>query len=254
MRTLRVLALAAALASAGCSVAGEDTFGARGGATTVDAGSDGGATGDAGAGGGGGGGGGGTGGSGGSGPTPDPTCGCADGFREAFLDRAAQPNLAGCAGAFNVPGVTTAESLAPACGREAGDDGLNRSGTGCSVEDLCSAGWHVCKTAGEVGARSTTGGCESPDPASTAFWLTRQAEDPAGECAPPVVTNNLTGCGNFGQAPVASCTPLLRVLSVADCVPSAAWYCGNGAEDDQREAAIVTKTGQAEGGVLCCRD
>jgi hypothetical protein len=252
MKTLGALALTAALCGVGCSVAGEDTFGNRGLGATGDAGADAGATSDAGTGGAGGQGGGG--GSGGSGPTPDPTCGCADGFREAFLDRVAQPNLAGCAGAFDVPGVTTPESLTAACGREAGDDGKNPSGLGCSVEDLCSAGWHVCKSGSEVAARSATGGCESPDPGSSAFWLTRQSQTEASECAAPVVVNNLVGCGNLGAAPAASCAPLLRVLGVDECIPSAAWFCGSGPEDALREATIVKKTGLAEGGVLCCRD
>jgi hypothetical protein len=249
MKTLRVLVVAAALA--GCSTPGDDQFGARGvGATTSDAGADGGQ----GGGGAGGAGGHGVGGHGGSGPTPDPTCGCADGFREAFLDRQTQPNIAGCAGAFDVPGVTTAESLAPACGRGAGDDAVNKAGVGCSVEDLCSAGWHVCKSAVEVAARSTTGGCESPDPSTNAFWLTRQSETPGGECAAPVVIDNLVGCGNLGEPAAASCAPLLRVLSVNDCIPSAAWYCGDGPKDEPSEATLVKKTGLAEGGALCCRD
>ena len=150
--------------------------------------------------------------------------------------------------------MTTIESLAPACKRQAGDDGVNPAGLGCSVEDLCSAGWHVCKSATDVVSHSTTGGCETPDPATTAFWLTRQSEDVSGQCAAPVVVDNLVGCGNLGQPAPASCTPLLRVLSMADCGPTAAWYCGQSAPEEPQEAAVVKKTGVAEGGVLCCRD
>ena len=57
---------------------------------------------------------------------------------------AGQPNIAGCAGGFDVPGVTTAASMQPNCGRISGNSSINPQGTGCSVEDLCSEGWHVC--------------------------------------------------------------------------------------------------------------
>lgn len=266
MRTLRVVAFAGvALQVGSCGVAGiDETFGARGAPVSADAGAGGSSSGGAGAGGAattsgqGGQAHGGTG-QGGAGGVPDPTCGCSDGFREAFIDRDAQPNLAGCAGAFDVPGVTTDASLAPACDRQAGDDGANRNGMGCSVEDLCSAGWHVCKSAAELGARSTTGGCEAADPGTPAFWLTRQAQTGSldggapDECAAAPAIHNLTGCGSLGQPSAASCAPLLRTMRQDDCIPTQAWYCGDGVENGLDEARIVRKTRVAEGGVVCCR-
>ena len=68
----------------------------------------------------------GTGGAGG-GAAGDPI-GCADGERELFRKETESPNVAGCAGAFDVAGVTTSPSKNPSCGRGAGDDGDNQTG------------------------------------------------------------------------------------------------------------------------------
>ena len=76
--------------------------------------------------------------------------GCSDGTREAFTNMGTHPNIAGCSGGFSVAGVTTQNSMSPQCNRGAGNSSGNTFGNGCSVEDLCAAGWHVCTSSAEV--------------------------------------------------------------------------------------------------------
>lgn len=184
------------------------------------------------------------------------TIGCSDGTREAYKDMGAQPKIAGCSGGFDVPGVTTPESMAPTCNRMSGNDSANPQGTGCSVEDLCAEGWHVCVDAPEVASTSATGQCDPVADATPVFWLTRQVQDPSGNCIPPPATNNLTGCGNMGGMPInpGSCNPLDHRMRQQDCAPTQNWYCGQTMQDGAIEAQIVVKIGSGEGGVLCCKD
>lgn len=177
-----------------------------------------------------------------------PGSGCADGEREAYDG---EENIAACQGGFGVLGVTTADSNAPACGRAAGDDGSDPGGQGCSVEDLCSAGWHVCRSAAEVRTKASTGAC--PPTTGTLFWLTRQAEDANGACVDSG-NNNLVGCGaGVGRAAPTTCAPLSIELRYTDCQALSSWECGSSAEANL-EADVVHKLNQTEGGVLCCTD
>jgi hypothetical protein len=176
---------------------------------------------------------------------PDATVvGCADGTREAFVDMAAHPKIAGCAGGFTVPGVVSNASKLPACARAGGNNGANPSGTGCSVEDLCALGWHVCTSRTDVAVEDA--GCD-PTPG---FWLTRQSQSAAGAC---IVggTNNLVGCGTLGEVASGTCTPLNRDMRYFHCADASPWSCGTGPVG---EANIVVKPGPAQGGVLCCHD
>lgn len=181
--------------------------------------------------------------------------GCADGTREGFIDVRGWRNIAGCAGAFDVPGLLDPASRAPQCDREAGDTGLNQLGRGCSVSDLCAEGWHVCAGPDEVGTLSPTD-CESAaDPDHPQFFLVRAGASEQGLCGPdPMAANDLHGCGSLGQPEAESCQPLERRLSFADCLASAGvWQCG-GPEEPHREALVVTKPAPSQGGALCCRD
>ncbi len=69
----------------------------------------------------------------------DPAAiGCADGQREAFVDRATYPRIAGCLASW--PGAMSlrAGRASKACGDDA-------PGGGCaSPADACAPGWHVC--------------------------------------------------------------------------------------------------------------
>jgi len=140
--------------------------------------------------------------------------------------------------------------MQPACGRVAGDDSTNPNGAGCSVEDLCAVGWHVCKSAADVATSSANKGC-APD-AVNGFWLTRQAQTDGGSCAAPPVDNNPTGCGSIGYVAPGSCAPLNRWLRYSTCQATPPWSCGTSTQG-LMEAALVTKNGPAQGGVICCK-
>jgi hypothetical protein len=181
--------------------------------------------------------------------------GCADGTREAFIGSGDWPDIAGCSGGWQVPGLLTPEARAPACTREGGNDGLKPYGEGCSVSDLCAAGWHVCVDASEV-AHSSRTGCESAvTSVEPRFFLVLAGASPQGICTPDhAAANDLHGCGSLGDGESAACDPLTRRLTYAQCqATGAVWVCGS-ADDHLMEAAVVTKPDPALGGALCCRD
>ena len=182
--------------------------------------------------------------------------GCSDGTREGFRDLGNWPTLAGCAGAFDQPGVVGSPDLLPTCSLLAGDTNVNRSGTGCTAADLCAANWHVCRNGDDVVKHSPTGDCEGCVPAGEPrFFLVASGASPMGICSPDSQeVNDLHGCGGLGQPETQTCAPLSRRMGFADCLAtSGVWMCG-GQADSLQEARLVTKVGTTLGGVLCCRD
>jgi hypothetical protein len=173
--------------------------------------------------------------------------GCADGQREGFLDLVAYPNIAACAGGFQVPGVVGLTG--PACARAAGDDGARPDGTGCNVEDLCAVGFHVCKSAVEFDAKSSTGCTEAVVGTAPLFYVTLQSGGGQQKCGPG--TNDVFGCGNIGYRPSQGCGLLDRASGDLCSALVAPWSCGS---DLAGEALNVVKPGSLAGGVLCCID
>ncbi len=197
--------------------------------------------------------------------------GCADGVRDAFLDRGRYPDIAGCAGGFSLPGLN--REAAPTCARIAGDDGPNANGVGCRASDLCAEGFHVCRSAGEVRTRSRDGCVGAQDGPPGSFWATRQTgpgclqcatgtapdctnNDCRGDCASTSnTTNDLFGCGSLGSTPQSSCGPLDRSGDNLCAALRAPWRCDEPlTEADVRESEYVVKPGPGAGGLLCCRD
>jgi hypothetical protein len=219
--------------------------------------------------------------------------GCADGQREGFVDTGYYPDIAGCSGAWTIPGVSLmAPAEAPACpGLVAhdtripacdgtGDDSIaNPTGDGCNVADLCAPGWHVCLDAGEVAGASGTacnGAVQPEDPAL--LFLTRQSSNGCDECATGTrvdpdcdslsctagclqtehVSNNVYGCGNYGAAPGESCGPLDRSSeNLCAAIAAQGWSCDDtGPTDDAGacESFTIVHADPATGGVLCCRN
>jgi len=177
------------------------------------------------------------------------TVGCADGEREGFVDLDAYPDIAGCSGGWDVPGVLN--TTEPACDLGAGDDGPDPAGTGCTVADLCAAGWHVCATAGEVDDLSPNGCVGSVDGLGiNLFFATRQSGPGQSTCGDGA--NDFHGCGNIGAGGVdPGCAPLDRTSdNLCEGLPPP-WSCPG---DVFMEANQVVKSGPANGGVLCCRD
>jgi cysteine-rich repeat protein len=216
----------------------------------------------------------------------EPESGCADRQREGFVDVSSFPAIAGCSGGWSIPGihtenpgiappcgVATFDTTTPACGRAAGDDSANPSGTGCNVADLCEVGWHVCESAADAAAHSPSGcaGATRPDDPLLLF-LSRQSGTGCGVCSTGTATgpqcdvgcatgcqqtarsaNDIFGCGNFGLTNAdfvfQDCGPFNRFLYSPLCDGSP-WGC----PDQACEAFEVTKRGPSRGGVLCCRD
>ncbi len=219
--------------------------------------------------------------------------GCADGTREGFRNVAQFAAVAGCAGAWSVPGLHGApqgqptpcpgvrvhDTTRPRCARNAGNSLRDPFGQGCAASDLCAEGWHVCEGAVELTAllpSGCAGVLESNDP--PALFLTRQSSNGCGVCAlgqrtdddcdsagctarcmPTArIANDLFGCGNFGASVPSSCGPLDRsTANLCEGLPGSPWRCdAPGPEDDQGlcEAYTITKESPTHGGVLCCRD
>jgi hypothetical protein len=215
--------------------------------------------------------------------------GCADASREGFVDLTAYPQIAGCSGGWSIPGVMlqnpgtapacpglpTFDTVTPACGRGAGNDGANPQGVGCNVADLCEAGWHVCSGAADVAQHSPSGcdGATQPtDP--PVFFTTRQTSNGGYRCATGVATspdcnssscragcaqtawtsNDLFGCGNLGvRSGLVTCGPLDRSSSNFCSGLRHNWLC-NDDGSGLCEAYDVVHAGPTYGGVLCCHD
>lgn len=183
--------------------------------------------------------------------------GCSDSTREGFRDYHDWPRIAGCAGAFDQPGVLGgAPDLLPTCGLLAGDTNRRPDGKDCSAADLCALNWHVCRNGDDVANHSPTGDCEGCVPAGeTRFFLVASGASPMGICSPdPLAANDLHGCGGLGQPEDQACAPLSRRMGFADCLATnGVWNCGS-QDTSLREAEMVTKAGTTLGGVLCCKD
>ena len=202
--------------------------------------------------------------------------GCADGTREGFADPVHFPTLAACGGAWDQPGIF---NMPAKCANQAGNDGVNAAGTGCTVTDLCAVGWHVCYGKDDVVYRNPNG-CAGVMTGATppVFFTTQMSSTGSFNCASgATATNDLFGCGNLGcdftgnATCKALCSPL--TLSSHDLCkglrndlgcgdwcnhlgkyPGApnSWDCGT---DSTAEALNVVKTHpEQQGGVLCCLD
>jgi|GEM_PF-4936453 len=199
---------------------------------------------------------------------PDLEVGCSDGGREGFIDIATWPDIAACSGAWSIGGVVT-DALTPTCDRLAGDDG-NPPAAGCNVSDLCAEGWHVCNSAADVAAHSSTG-CQGAAPEPNLFFAIRQSGTGCaqcatgdivggecnspfsciGGCAPNVfLSNDVFGCGSLGSPPAASCAPLDRFSHNNCSALLPPWACSGGTV----EASNIAKAQSDKGGVVCCRD
>ncbi|MGI5829661.1 MAG: hypothetical protein ACOX8U_05780 [Bradymonadia bacterium] len=202
--------------------------------------------------------------------------GCADKTREGYLDIGVYDKIAACGGAWTVPGIHHNEG--PSCNRQAGNDGNNRMGEDCNVEDLCAEGWHVCLGRNDLRSRTTLG-CgnimQGVHAGTLAFFLTRTSSTGNHRCAPdtigqPINNNDIFGCGNLGyelklagQEVIDLCDPLTRAShNVCYTLQTPeysrdVWDCGdrNVSDDTINEAAIVVKKDPDKyGGVLCCMD
>jgi hypothetical protein len=119
---------------------------------------------------------------------------------------------------------------------------------GCSVEDLCAAGWHVCAGASEVAQRSPAG-CAPAASVPGLFFATRQSGPGDAPCG--AGANDIFGCGSLGAVPDTGCAPLDRFGHNLCSSLGPPWSCPG---DEWGEANTVAKPDAGGGGVLCCRD
>jgi hypothetical protein len=177
------------------------------------------------------------------GPPGDPAVvGCADGRREAFLDAARYPRIAGCLGSW--PGRQSLRS--PPTGRACGDE----AGPCAVPADACAPGWHVCGSSGAVaelrqvsaaeceqagGGRFAAGISHCRGQSGCAYDPTPEANYacyPHGWCSEPVCCGH--DCGEFG--------------SCRDGV----WPQHTHIPFGQDQGCGATESRRA-GGILCCR-
>jgi hypothetical protein len=193
---------------------------------------------------------------------PTSKVGCSDGTREGFRDLNLWPAIAGCAGAWQKPGLASSLSDRAECFYMNGNDSLVLDGnfcaygrpcTKCSVVDLCAPDWHLCMTNLDVASHSPTG-CEGIlPPGEDGFFIAMTGASANGACDVGQ-HNDLHGCGNLGQPESGMCAPLTRRMSSVDCANTGGvWRCDS-AKDNLHEADTVTKVRSELGGVLCCRD
>lgn len=168
--------------------------------------------------------------------------GCADGQREAFVDTAAFPGIAGCLSTW----AGTQSMRAPATGAPCGDDRGE-----CAVPaDVCATGWHVCGAKGaladlrqvsaeqceQAGGGRFSAGVSHCETQSGCEYDTRPAGDyecfPSGWCSETVCCGN--DCGEFG-----ACT---------DGVWPGKTHIAQGTD----QGCGATSSRRA-GGVLCCQ-
>lgn len=181
--------------------------------------------------------------------------GCSDGSREWFVDRNLYPDIAGCAGAFDRPGLNNSS---PSCSRKTGNSAVDTSGTGCSAADLCEVGWKVCDSL--MTLLSSSGGrfCDTSRhvsmPSGSFYASAITSEQISNTCQdylPP--GGNLVGCGNVELGSYCEMNGKHVFSSVqSPTTLSSTWNLPSGTLEDMLTSA--TKTFSMTSGVLCCRE
>jgi hypothetical protein len=186
--------------------------------------------------------------------------GCSDGSREGFADPAAWKHIAGCSGAWSVPGVRGPDGSQPRCARAAGNTGTLASGV-VARPPICAP------TAGTFAATARTSArtphrMRERDPSRAR----RVLRHPGGRlvlrivCPRPGAAERPARLRQLrpargGRLPAAQPPAQLRRLPGQPGARST----GPGLVLRRRhqppaEASLVTKSSSALGGVLCCQD
>jgi hypothetical protein len=211
---------------------------------------------------------------------PEEDAGCADYTVEGTF--AGNASVVACTGAWTVaggigPGTRTA---LPGCERAAGSNAA-RASEGCTIEDLCRDGWHVCwgrpEVSGWIGDTRITDECS----ALPGFFATREhgigCSGMGGDASVGAssvdasASTHIYGCGGVQAANSSTqrnsssyagvstsgdtCTPLASALTVTSLAStSTSWSTGDGATAaDVRHLRKLPASSEV-GGVLCCRE
>jgi hypothetical protein len=173
----------------------------------------------------------------------EPTeVGCADGQREAFVDAAAFPSIAGCLGSWQ----GTQSMRSPASGIPCGDDRGE-----CAVPgDLCAQGWRVCGATGSIADLTQVSGEQCEQAGGGRFSAAISHCETQNGCAYDTRPDGDYECFDRGWCSETVCCG-------ADCGNFGA--CRDGVWQGLTHIAQGTDQGcgatssRRAGGVLCCR-
>ncbi len=174
-------------------------------------------------------------------PGDPASVGCADGQREAFVDLAQYPKLAGCIGEWG----EIADLRAPATGRACGDD----LGPCAVPADACAPGWHVCGASGAIAEVAAIGQdkCEQAGGGKFVAAISHCATQNGCSYADP-------NSGSYACYPNGWCSE--AVCCGSDCGTG---VCPSGVWKDHTHIAVGTDQGcgalrsSRARGILCCK-
>ncbi len=174
-------------------------------------------------------------------PGDPATVGCADGQREAFVDLAESPNVAGCIGEWGDVADLRAAPTGRACGDDLGP---------CAVPaDACASGWHVCGATGAIGEVEAIGAerCEQAGGGKFVAAISHCATQDGCNYADPHAGNYQ--CFKDGWCSEAVCCGTACGTGVC---PSGVWpgHTHIAIGTDQGCGAIRASRAR---GILCCR-
>lgn len=194
---------------------------------------------------------------------------CADGTVDAPV---LTGTVAGCAGAWNAPGLVTADGnpVAPGCDRLAGNDGdypssleMEAAGIRCTPADLCAPGWGLCSDA-DADATASGPSCAEVSAGTVNVLYVAATASCGSELGAQVVGCGSLGCASDFEGPFCSLferqsdgssSDPCATLNLSECNEGvsvdAGWSCMPAAATDE-PVTRVTKEKASGGGVLCC--
>lgn len=187
--------------------------------------------------------------------------GCSDGSREWFKDPSTYPNIAGCAGAFSVPGLIQHDGtpIEPMCDRQAGNSAMSKDGLGCSAVDLCEPGWKICDSTSEILSSSSGRFCDTSRhlqlPSGSFFASAASFSVLTKHCLTNLPTeNSIPGCGNLNNGNLCGLFQHFAFNSHISCdnLPLG-WNCSL-VGSFSSPLFNISKSFTDTGGVLCCRE
>ncbi len=168
--------------------------------------------------------------------------GCSDGQREAFVDAAGFPGIAGCLGGW----AGTASMRAPGTGATCGDD----SGECAAPADLCASGWHLCGASGAISDLTQVSAEQCEQAGGGRFSAALSHCETQSGCVYDTRPDGDYGCFDRGWCSETVCCG-------GDCGQFGA--CRDGVWPGATHIAQGTDQGcgattsRRAGGVLCCR-
>lgn len=188
--------------------------------------------------------------------------GCSDGTREYFRNVEEFPNIAGCAGHFDIAGLIDEDGKpkGPSCNRESGNDIPQIPLHPCSASDLCEPGWKICDSTDLMLISSGGRFCDSSGhldvPVGSFFAAAVETSLNSARCSDSVsLQGGIVGCGNLNRGSYCSADfnqGVFDSLLHSNCSNLSEWNCQTGST--LNPLLLITKNLSDRGGVLCCRE